>query len=350
MAALGFRTMDEMIGRVDTIEMRPAIDHWKASGLDFSAVLHNPHVPGRVGRRRLKEQDHGLDQALDHELIRQAEGALKHRTPVQFRADIRNVHRAVGTMLSGEVARCYGSQGLPDDTVQITFTGAAGQSFGAFLAHGITLRLEGEANDYVGKGLSGGRLAVYPPAGSAFAPEANILIGNTVLYGATSGEAYFSGVAGERFGVRNSGATTVVEGVGDHACEYMTNGTVVVLGRTGRNFGAGMSGGLAFVHDPTGDFASFGCNRAGVDLEPVFETEDIARLEFLLRRHVDYTGSPLASRLLARWSESIAAFVKVFPHEYKMVLARRVDSPKFPMVIESGSNAVNAAAAGERRR
>jgi len=224
-------------------------------------------------------------------------------------------------MLSGEVTRRYGSKGLPDDTIRISFNGSAGQSFGAFLAKGITLTLEGDANDYVGKGLSGGKLIVYPPRGASFPPEENILIGNTVLYGATSGEAYFNGMAGERFAVRNSGAVAVVEGVGDHGCEYMTNGTVVVLGRTGRNFAAGMSGGIAYVFDPTGEFVRVRCNRAGVDLEPLFEREDILLLETLIRKHVAYTDSPLGKRILADWSQMLRHFVKVFPHEYKRVLS-----------------------------
>ena len=253
-------------------------------------------------------------------MLREAENAIEHSTPVEFKTKVRNVHRAVGTMLSGQVARRHGSKGLPDDTIKISFTGSAGQSFGAFLAKGVTLMLEGEANDYVGKGLSGGKIIVFPPKASTFAPEENILIGNTTLYGATSGEAYFSGVAGERFAVRNSGATAVVEGVGDHACEYMTNGTVVVLGQTGRNFAAGMSGGIAYVFDPFGDFAKVRCNTAGVDLEPLFENEEISLLESLIRKHVSYTGSPLGNRLLANWAQVIPQFAKVFPHEFKRVM------------------------------
>jgi glutamate synthase domain-containing protein 3 len=236
---------------------------------------------------------------------------------------IRNVHRTVGAMLSGEIARRHGSAGLPDDTIRISFNGSAGQSFGAFLAKGVTLTLEGDANDYAGKGLSGGKIVVYPPKSSRFAPEENILIGNTVLYGATSGEAYFNGVAGERFAVRNSGSVAVVEGVGDHACEYMTNGTVVVLGSTGRNFAAGMSGGLAYVFDADGEFVRVRCNTAGVDLEPLFEPEDIRILQNLIRKHVEYTGSTLGARILENWTESLKKFVKVFPHEYKHVLHAR---------------------------
>jgi glutamate synthase (NADPH/NADH) large chain len=321
MAKLGFRKMDEMIGRVDLIEMQAAEHHWKARGLDFSSILYNPQVPLRVGRRCLVAQNHGLEEALDHKLMELAKKAIETGEPVAFSLPIRNVHRTVGAMLSGEVTRRYGSKGLPDDTIRISFNGSAGQSFGAFLAKGITLTLEGDANDYVGKGLSGGKLIVYPPRGASFPPEENILIGNTVLYGATSGEAYFNGMAGERFAVRNSGAVAVVEGVGDHGCEYMTNGTVVVLGRTGRNFAAGMSGGIAYVFDPTGEFVRVRCNRAGVDLEPLFEREDILLLETLIRKHVAYTDSPLGKRILADWSQMLRHFVKVFPHEYKRVLS-----------------------------
>jgi glutamate synthase (NADPH) large chain len=226
----------------------------------------------------------------------------------------------VGTMLSGEIARRYGSAGLPEDTIKIHLNGSAGQSFGAFLCNGVTLTLEGDANDYTGKGLSGGRLIVYPPKGSNFVAEENIIVGNVVLYGATSGEAYFNGMAGERFCVRNSGATAVVESVGDHGCEYMTNGTVVVLGPTGRNFSAGMSGGIAYVLDETGDFVKWGCNKTGVDLEPVMDTADLEVLERLIRNHIKYTNSPRAQWVLDHWSSMIPKFIKVFPHEYKRVL------------------------------
>jgi glutamate synthase domain-containing protein 3 len=251
-------------------------------------------------------------------------------------------------MLSGEVARRHGSQGLLEDTIRIRMTGSAGQSFGAFLAKGVSLILEGDANDYVGKGLSGGKIIVFPPKNSTFPPEENILIGNTVLYGATSGEAYFNGVAGERFAVRNSGAIAVVEGTGDHACEYMTNGTVVVLGRTGRNFAAGMSGGIAYVYDPHGDFVRVRCNPVGVDLEPVFERADIALLENLIRKHVEYTGSALGKRILQNWTDNLKHFVKVFPHEYKRVLAKSKEADhKTGIVVPIPSHAV---AAGERVR
>jgi glutamate synthase domain-containing protein 3 len=323
MAKLGFRKLDEMIGRVDMIEMQPAIEHWKAKGLDFSSILHNPQVPGRIGRRCTIKQDHGLQDSLDNILIEKAKPAIEQGETVEFYADIRNVHRAVGTMMSGKIARKYGSRGLPDDTIRIHFDGTAGQSFGAFICNGVTLLLEGDANDYVGKGLSGGKIAVFPPRESTFAPELNILVGNTVLYGATTGEAYFAGVAGERFAVRNSGATAVVEGVGDHACEYMTNGTVVVLGETGRNFGAGMSGGTAYVYDPEKVFREVRCNKDGLDLELLFEREDLGILESLIRRHVEFTGSPLGKRLLANWSETVKGFVKVIPQEYKRILEKR---------------------------
>ncbi|MBM3776110.1 MAG: glutamate synthase subunit alpha, partial [Acidobacteria bacterium] len=233
MAQMGFRKMEEMIGRVDMLDTRTAVEHWKARGLDFSAILYNPPAPERIARRKVQAQDHGLDQALDWKLIEQARPALEERQPVRYQCAIRNVHRTVGAMLSGEIARRYGSAGLPDGTVHFKFAGSAGQSFGAFLAKGVTLELEGDANDYTGKGLSGGKLIVYPPRGSTFRPEENILIGNVALYGATGGEAYFNGVAGERFAVRNSGATAVVEGVGDHGCEYMTKGLAVVLGKCG---------------------------------------------------------------------------------------------------------------------
>jgi glutamate synthase domain-containing protein 2/glutamate synthase domain-containing protein 1/glutamate synthase domain-containing protein 3 len=325
MAQLGFATVDEMIGRVDRLDMREAIDHWKARGLDFASILYSPPVPGRVARHCVSAQDHGIEKALDYELIDAARAAIEDRQPVEFDLPIHNVHRTVGAMLSGEIARRYGSAGLPDDTIRIRFTGSAGQSFGAFLAHGIALSLEGDANDYVGKGLSGGKLVVYPPRQFRFAPEDNMIVGNVALYGATSGEAFFNGMAGERFAVRNSGATAVVEGVGDHGCEYMTKGLVVVLGRTGRNFAAGMTGGLAYVFDETGEFASARVNPACVDLDPVPEGTEAEALRQLIERHASATGSPRAKWILDNWAATLLKFVKVFPHEYKRVLgvARR---------------------------
>ncbi len=320
MAQLGFRTVDEMVGRVDLLDVEPAVDHWKARGLDLSAILYNPPVPSRVARRCVHPQDHGLRQALDHQLVEHSLDALLSLSPVEINLPVRNVHRSVGAMLSGEVARRYGSGGLPDDTLRIHLNGSAGQSFGAFLAKGVTLTLEGDANDYVGKGLSGGRIIVYPPRKSVFAAEENILIGNVVLYGATSGEAFFNGVAGERFAVRNSGATAVVEGVGDHGCEYMTNGLVLVLGSCGRNFAAGMSGGVAYVFDERLDFTEKRCNQQSVDLEPVIEAQDEEIVRDLVTRHLDLTGSRRAKWILENWSEMLPRFIKVFPHEFKRVL------------------------------
>jgi glutamate synthase domain-containing protein 3 len=302
-------------------------------------------MPERVARRCVQAQDHGLQQALDYELIEHARGALEHKTPVNIELEIRNVCRTVGTMLSGEVAKRYGSEGLPDDTIHFKFFGSAGQSFGAFLAKGITLELEGDANDYVGKGLSGGRLIVYAPRKSTFAPEENILIGNTCLYGATSGEAFFNGIAGERFAVRNSGSTAVIEGLGDHGCEYMTNGVVVVLGKAGRNFAAGMSGGIAYVFDEEGDFARRRCNLAMVDLEPLIEEKDTELVRRLITRHAELTGSRRARWILERWAEAQARFIKIFPHEYKRVLgvprSQAVFEPARPMMeraVAAGAN------------
>jgi glutamate synthase domain-containing protein 3 len=268
---------------------------------------------------------------LDHQLIARATAALENREPVEMSFPIRNVHRTVGAMLSGEIARRYGSEGLPDDTVRINFEGSAGQSFGAFLAKGVTLTLEGDANDYAGKGLSGGKLVVFPPKTSRFAAEENILVGNVVLYGATSGEAFFNGMAGERFAVRNSGATAVVEGVGDHGCEYMTNGLVVVLGSCGRNFAAGMSGGIAYVLDERGDFTEERCNLASVDLDPVIEPRDVELVHGLVQRHFELTGSKRAKYLLDGWTEVLPRFIKVFPHEFKRVLGvSRTHQPYIP--------------------
>ena len=320
MANLGFRTLNEMVGRVDKIDSSIAQDHWKTKGIDLSSILYTPTVPSRVARRKMQAQDHGLEKALDHVLIEKAAPALEFKRPVTGSFAIRNVHRTVGGMLGGEIARRYGSAGLPDETIHFKFNGSAGQSFGAFLPNGVTLELEGESNDYLGKGLSGGRIIVYPPKDSSFLPEESILVGNVVLYGATSGEAFLNGIAGERFAVRNSGATAVVEGVGDHGCEYMTNGTVIVLGLTGRNFAAGMSGGRAFVYDEQGDFSTRRCNNASVDLEPLSLEQEVEEVRGLLERHRDLTGSPRAAWILERWDESQPRFIKVFPHEYKRVL------------------------------
>ena len=318
MAQLGCRTMDEMIGRVDGLDVREAVAHWKAHGLDLSQILYEPAVAEGTARRCVVPQDHGLDKALDHAIIDACRPALERGEPVALELPIRNVHRTVGTMLGFEVTRRYGGAGLPDDTIQLRFSGSAGQSFGAFVPHGIRLTLEGDANDYTGKGLSGGRLVIYPPRGSRFRAEENIIIGNVALYGATSGEAYVRGVAGERFCVRNSGAHAVVEGIGDHGCEYMTGGRVVILGRTGRNFAAGMSGGVAYVLDADGRFASR-CNRGMVDLEPL-DPMDEAFVRALLERHVELTSSELGARLLDGWWDTRERFVRVMPRDYKRVL------------------------------
>ncbi len=346
MAQLGFRNFDEMVGRVDRLDMVRAVNHWKAKGVDLSRLLYEePARPG-VAIRHCEVQDHHLDRALDQALIVAAQPALERREPVRLDYPIRNVHRTVGAMLSGAVAKRYGHAGLPEDTIWVRFEGTAGGSFGAFLAHGVTLELFGDANDYVGKGLSGGRLIVRQPAATRLEPTENIIIGNTVLYGAIAGEAYFQGVAGERFAVRNSGAIAVVEGTGDHGCEYMTGGVVAVLGETGRNFAAGMSGGIAYVYDPKGAFAKL-CNPAGVELEPIAASDasgdddgrprqrppsvydngmgdllrfDAQRLRILIERHLLLTGSVRARQLLDDWDNALAAFVKVMPRDYRRAL------------------------------
>jgi glutamate synthase domain-containing protein 2/glutamate synthase domain-containing protein 1/glutamate synthase domain-containing protein 3 len=335
MAQLGIRRFDDLIGRTDLLDMKHGIEHWKARGLDFSRIFHTPAMPPETARFHRETQDHGLERALDHRLVELARPALERREHVSIDMPIRNVNRTVGTILSSEVARRFGHEGLADDTIRIRFAGSAGQSFGAFLARGITLELVGEANDYVGKGLSGGRIAVQPSAKFRGDPAQNIIVGNTVMYGAVAGECYFRGVAGERFCVRNSGAHAVVEGVGDHGCEYMTGGTVVVLGATGRNFAAGMSGGVAYVFDEDGTFAPR-CNPAMVALEPVLpEAEQEGRLsrdlwhmgesdEAVLRRlienHAKYTGSARAQGIIEAWGTLRGKFVKVFPHEYRRAL------------------------------
>ncbi|HUT25482.1 MAG TPA: glutamate synthase large subunit [Sumerlaeia bacterium] len=321
MAALGFRTVDEMVGRADMLEMDAAIEHWKARGLDFSAVFAHAALPRETVRRRLQPQDHELHTRLDHDLIRLARPALEESRPVVINLPIRNVHRAVGATLSGEIVKRFGREGLPEDAIRIHLRGSAGQSLGAFLAPGVTLRVEGDANDYTGKGLSGGKIVVVPPRNATFVPHENVIAGNVVLYGATSGEMYLHGVAGERFAIRNSGASAVVEGVGDHGCEYMTGGVVVVLGQTGYNFAAGMSGGIAYVYDPTELFETR-CNLGMVDLESVWSGEDEMRLHRLLTNHYQYTGSPRARMILEDWETHFPRFVKVMPIEYRRVLER----------------------------
>ncbi|MFT7647615.1 MAG: glutamate synthase (NADPH/NADH) large chain [Candidatus Poriferisodalaceae bacterium] len=321
LAEMGFRTLAEAIGRVDRLDTNNAISHWKADGLDLSPILHVPTSPWKQDNYCTKAQDHGLDKALDQELIRLAAPALERGEAVEINLPVTNVNRTVGTLLGHHLTKAHGGDGLPDDTIQISFTGSAGQSFGAFVPKGITMRLEGDANDYVGKGLSGGRLVVRPPANShpGFEAEANVIAGNVILYGATSGELYLRGVVGERFCVRNSGATAVVEGVGDHACEYMTGGKVVVLGDTGRNFGAGMSGGMAFVYDPD-DVFHRSLNNEMVDLEISLNVEDAEFVRNAIRTHFTETGSPVAGRILDRWHQQVRHFKRVMPKDYRRVL------------------------------
>jgi glutamate synthase (NADPH) large chain len=340
MAQMGIRKFDDLIGRADLLDTQRGITHWKARGLDFSRVFYMPPVPVDVARYQCEAQDHGLSKALDHQLIARALPSLEHGKKVVIESNIRNLNRTCGTMLSHEVAKRYGHAGLPDDTITIKLNGTAGQSLGAFLARGVTIELTGEANDYVGKGLSGGRIVVKPPSSFSGRSEENIIVGNTVLYGAIAGEVYFSGVAGERFAVRNSGATAVVEGTGDHGCEYMTGGTVVVLGQTGRNFAAGMSGGVAYVLDEDGHFAKR-CNLSMVALEAVAEDglsesgevegngpvkvrhlgrADDELLRSLIEKHVAYTSSERAKAILKDWATWRGKFAKVMPHEYKRAL------------------------------
>ena len=347
MAKLGFRRFDDMIGRSDKLDVRRAVSHWKTEGLDFSRIFYKPDVGSDTAVFHCEHQDHGLEQALDHSLIAQAQPALENGRAVVINTPIKNVNRTFGAMLSGEVAKRYGHKGLPEDTIAIHVKGTAGQSFGAFLAQGISIALEGEGNDYVGKGMSGGRIAIYPPKECPINPEDNIIVGNTVLYGAISGECYFNGVAGERFAVRNSGAIAVVEGVGDHGCEYMTGGVVVVLGKTGRNFAAGMSGGVAYVLDKEGNFDQL-CNLSMVELEPIPEEDeslenlahqggdlemhgrvhimsdmtrhDARRLKHLIQNHLHYTGSPKARYILEKWHDYLPRFIKVMPVDYRAAL------------------------------
>jgi glutamate synthase domain-containing protein 2/glutamate synthase domain-containing protein 1/glutamate synthase domain-containing protein 3 len=320
MAELGFRTVDEMIGRVDLLDVRDASAHWKASGIDLTQVLHKPDVPETVATRCVTRQDHGLEKALDNEIIARARPALERREPVAFELPITNRNRTACTMLSAEISRRWGAEGLPPETIRIKFTGSAGQSFCAWLAPGVAVEVEGDANDYFAKGVSGGRVVVYPPREATFVPEENIIVGNVSLYGATGGEVFLRGLAGERFCVRNSGVTAVVEGVGDHGCEYMTRGLVVVLGRTGRNFAAGMSGGVAYVLDEDGTFEKR-CNKGMVELEPL-EEQDLVTVRGLVQRHFELTHSQLAWRLLSGWKDTVKQLVRVMPVEYRQVLAK----------------------------
>jgi glutamate synthase (NADPH/NADH) large chain len=347
MAALGYRSFSDMIGQMQMLDVRQMVDHWKARGLDFSRLFTKPDVPVTVAIYNCEEQHHKIHDIIDRKLIAEAKPALEHGTPVHLTSAITNTDRTTGAMLSGEIAKRYGHKGLPHDTVTVKFKGTAGQSFGAFLARGVSFELDGDANDYVGKGLSGGRIVVRPPAEGSIVPEQSIIVGNTVLYGAIEGECYFRGVAGERFAVRNSGAVAVIEGAGDHCCEYMTGGVTVVLGPTGRNFAAGMSGGIAYVLDEDGTFASR-CNMAMVELEPMPAEEEInarvyhhardleshglvevmsdmsqfdaARLYLLISRHAHFTGSTVAKKILGDWSTWYPKFRKVMPVEYRRAL------------------------------
>ncbi len=320
MAQLGFRQMNKMIGHSDRLEVKKAVDHWKAKGLDFSKILYQPEVPTDVGRFCQIPQNHGLERALDNTVLRKlCAPAIERQEKVLAMLPIRNVHRVVGTIVGSEITRRWGAEGLPEDTIEIHFTGSAGQSFGAFMPKGMTFFLEGDSNDYVGKGLSGGKIIVYPPAKSTFVPEENIIIGNVALYGATAGEAYIRGMAGERFCVRNSGVNAVVESVGDHGCEYMTGGRVVVLGPTGRNFAAGMSGGVAYVLDEVGDFPRR-CNLQMVALEALEDPDEIEQVWKMIQRHQTYTSSARAARILADWQQMVRKFVRVMPKDYKRVL------------------------------
>ncbi len=344
MASLGVRKLTEMIGRPELLDATPAVEHWKAKGIDLSKLLYVPSVDPGLARWNCETQMHGLDRVFDRELIAAAAPALERGEKVLIERDVRNVNRSVGTMLSGEVARRYGHEGLPDDTIYARLRGTVGQSFGAFLAKGVTLELTGDANDYVGKGMSGGRIIVRQPEEARRDPAANIIVGNTVLYGAIEGEAYFNGVGGERFAVRNSGATAVVEGAGDHACEYMTGGVVAILGPVGRNFAAGMSGGIAYVYDPDGRLEAQ-CNLASVELESIPEENasnpdlsdmlgyDAERLRWLVERHFAATGSARAKAVLDDWSVALTKFVKVMPPEYRRALLDMRAEAAIPLTV-----------------
>jgi glutamate synthase (ferredoxin) len=321
MAKLGFRTLNEMVGRTDRLVPWKAIEHWKACGLDLTPILHQPEVGPEVGRYRQIDQDHGLEKSLDlTEILALCKPAIERGEKVRAELKIRNVHRVVGTITGSEVTKKWGMNGLPEDTIHLKFKGSAGQSFGAFMPKGMTLELEGDANDYFGKGLSGGRIVIYPPKGSTFVAEENIIIGNVALYGATSGEIFVRGMAGERFGVRNSGVTAVVEAIGDHGCEYMTGGRVVILGRTGRNFAAGMSGGIAYILDEAGDFEGR-CNKELVGISKLTDADEIELVWKLIQRHQTYTQSERAAKIVADWKSFVPKFVKVLPNDYARVLA-----------------------------
>jgi glutamate synthase (ferredoxin) len=321
MAKLGFSTVDEMVGKVEKLDRNKAIEHYKSKGIDLSPILHKVNVDDNVKLHNTTIQDHQLEKALDFDIIDKAHPALFRKEPTVLDFKINNENRAVGAILSNEISKIYGAQGLPNNTLKINFKGSAGQSFGAFATNGLTLNVIGNTNDYLGKGLSGAKISVRVPDESTIIPEKNIIIGNVALYGATSGEVYINGKAGERFCVRNSGAKAVVEGIGDHGCEYMTGGVAVILGDVGRNFGAGMSGGLAYIYDPDKKFSKK-CNKEGLNLDPVTIEKDINDLRQLIENHYNATLSPLAQHILEKWESSLNHFVRVFPEEYKQALIR----------------------------
>ena len=321
MAKLGFRTVEEMVGQVQKLDRKPAIDHMKAQGIDLSPILHRPKVGPDVALCNTEKQEHGIDKSIEFDIIAKAHPALfrKEKTSLEF--GIKNTDRAVGAIISNEISKIYGAEGLPENTLKLIFEGSAGQSFGAFATRGLTMVVNGNTNDYLGKGLSGARLVVKVPEESTLVPEENVITGNVCLYGATSGETYINGKAGERFCVRNSGARAVVEGIGDHGCEYMTGGVAVILGEFGRNFGAGMSGGIAYIYDPKGQLAE-NCQNPDLNLLPLEEEEDQSTLQELLQNHYHLTMSPLAQRLLENWESERPHFVKVLPEEYRQALQR----------------------------
>jgi len=321
MAQLGFRTVNEMVGQVQKLNRTKTIDQYKAFGIDLSPILHKVPVSDDVKLYNTESQEYDLEKALDFEVITKAHPAIFRKEKITLDFKITNEDRAFGAILSNEISKIYGAQGLPENTLRVNFTGSAGQSFGAFATRGLTLVVSGNTNDYIGKGLSGAKLIVKVPEEATIVPEENIIIGNVALYGATAGEAYFNGKAGERFCVRNSGAKAVVEGIGDHGCEYMTGGIAVILGEVGRNFGAGMSGGIAFVYDNKNTFNKR-CNSEGLNLDPVSEIEDVNELKQLIENHYNATLSPLAHRILENWEKELPKFIKVLPEEYKQALIR----------------------------
>lgn len=329
MAQLGFRTLSEMVGQTHKINANKAIKHYKAKGLDLSSILHRPDSYRKMTVNNTEKQDHNIDEVLDFTILKDSHRAMYRKEKMNLNYPIKNTNRTVGAIVSNEISKIYGHLGLPEDTLNINFTGSAGQSFGAFGAYGLTFTLEGNTNDYLGKGLSGAKLIVKKPASADFLAENNIIVGNVCLFGAVNGQAYINGIAGERFAVRNSGATAVVEGVGDHCCEYMTGGQVIVLGKTGRNFAAGMSGGIAYVFDPEDNFKNGLCNTETIEFETI-SVDDAAELKSNIEKHQLYTNSKKAKDLLSDWENSLGNFVKVMPTEYKRALERlETEEPMF---------------------